>query len=123
MSEITEETNNAELTQEEKVELAKRIFSTLDVNNRAKFANWCHEEIEKDTHEVLKEKMQKMNSDLNSFLAKAQDKIINTGTKIYDGTNKMVNSAIENYEENKQKNEAEKLEDENPDGPKESFFD
>ena len=124
MSEENEATSNKELSQEEKIELAKKIFSTLPVDERAKFANWCHEQVEKGAGEFLGQKMQKMQDDLSSFIARAQDKIVNTGQKIYRGTNNTVNSAIENYEEKRLKNESEKLDDATGDSDKEghSFF-
>ena len=50
MSEETKNKTNSDnraLSQEEKIEMLKAMFSTLEVDKKAIFAQWCHEEIEK----------------------------------------------------------------------------
>jgi hypothetical protein len=97
------QTNKAEnISAEERIQLLKSVFDTLEVVERAEFANWCHEEIEKDSGKVLREKMQKGNEAFNKFIATSYDKIINTGTIIYNTTNEMVQSAIKDGEEDNQ---------------------
>lgn len=108
-----------EVSMEDRIEAAKLLFLSLPIDEKAKFAQWCHEEVEKGTPELLAEKLQQMNSDVNRVVAKLYDGIVKTGSDIYHGTNKMVNEAIESFEKDKPKNEAEKL-DEKDSG--ESFF-
>jgi hypothetical protein len=83
------------LSQEEKIEILKAMFSTLEVDKKAIFAQWCHEEIEKGASALLGEKMTKMNEQLNSFVAKAYDKVVKTGTEVYDRTNEAFKFANE----------------------------
>lgn len=90
------QSNNAEsLSQEEKVEFLKAMFSTLEVDKKAVFTQWCHEEVEKGASELLGEKMTKMNEQMNSFVAKAYDKVVKTGTEVYDRTNEAFKFANE----------------------------
>lgn len=87
---------NAEaLSQDEKVEILKAMFSTLEVDNKVIFTQWCHEEVEKGTSVLLGEKMIKMNEQVNSFVAKACDKVIKTGNEVYDRTNEAFKFASE----------------------------
>jgi len=87
--------DNRVLSKEEKVEMLKAIFSTLEVDKKAIFAQWCHEEIEKGTGELLGEKMQKMENQMNSFIAKATDKCKTAGIKLYNETNEAFKFASE----------------------------
>ncbi len=88
---MSEQTKNTEikkaLSQEEKIEMLKAIFSTLEVDKKAIFTQWCHEEIEKGTGELLGQKMQNMEDQMNSFIAKATDKCKVAGIKVYNATN------------------------------------
>lgn len=95
--ETNEQTGKVEeiLSQEEKVEFLKAMFSTLEIEKKAVFTQWCHEEIEKGAGELLGEKMTKMNEQMNSFVAKSYDKIVKTGSKIYDRTNEAFKFASE----------------------------
>lgn len=86
-------------TQEEKISFLKTMFNTLEIDNKAIFANWCHEEVEKGASELLGEKMNEMNEKLNKFVAKAYDKVVETGSKIYHGTNTFVEEALRKDEE------------------------
>ena len=70
-----DKTNSAEnISTKEKVQLLKDVFDSLGVIERAEFTQWCHEEIEKDTGEVLMEKMRKGEEAFSSFVAKSYDK-------------------------------------------------
>jgi hypothetical protein len=90
------QSNNAEaLSQEEKIEILKAMFSTLEVDNKAIFTQWCHEMVEKGASELLGEKMTKMNEQVNSFVAKAYDKVVKSGKEIYDRTNEAFKFASE----------------------------
>jgi hypothetical protein len=93
-------TNSAEnISTEEKVQLLKDVFDSLEVVERAEFTNWCHEEIEKDTSEVLREKMQKGEEAFSSFVAKSYDKIVKAGTKVYNTTNEVFESVVNDKKE------------------------
>jgi len=87
MAEETKNQENKVLTDEEKVEILKAMFSTIEVDKKAEFADWCHTEIEKGAGALLGEKMQKMEVQLNSFLAKATDKCKTAGINVYNATN------------------------------------
>jgi len=90
------QSNSAEaLSQEEKVEFLKAMFSTLEVDKKAIFTQWCHEEVEKGASALLGEKMTKMNEQMNSFVAKAYDKVVKAGTEVYDRTNEAFKFASE----------------------------
>jgi len=88
-------TGSETLSQEEKIEILKAMFSTLEVDNKAVFTQWCHEEIERGTGALLGEKMTKMNEQMNSFVAKAYDKVVKAGTEVYDRTNEAFKFANE----------------------------
>jgi hypothetical protein len=62
-------------TQKEIIDILKNTFSTLDAQNKAKFTNWCHEEVEKTLGEVVAQKKQEVNDKFNKFIAKANDLI------------------------------------------------
>lgn len=87
--------NSEALSQEEKVEILKAMFSTLEVDNKAIFTQWCHEEVEKGASALLGEKMTKMNEQVNSFVAKAYDKVVKSGKEVYDRTNEAFKFANE----------------------------
>ena len=90
------QSNSAEaLSQEEKIEILKAMFSTLEVDNKAIFTQWCHEMVEKGASELLGEKMTKMNEQVNSFVAKAYDKVVKSGKEVYDRTNEAFKFANE----------------------------
>lgn len=86
MSETTDKPSEA-MTQEEKIEMAKILFSTLEIDQKAIFAQWCHEEVEKGGVEFLGQKMSEVNDKFNSFVARASDSIKKGATFIYDKTN------------------------------------
>jgi len=75
------------LTKEEKVEFLKTMFSTLEIDTKAEFAQWCHEEIEKGVGPLLGQKMQEVNDKMNSFIARASDKIGAGAKFVYEKTN------------------------------------
>lgn len=83
----TPEKSVANMTQEERMEHVKTVFASLEVDNRAVVANWCHENVKTGAADYMTKKMQKVNDDMNSMIANASDKILNTGEKIYNGTN------------------------------------
>ena len=91
----TKNENVETLNQEEKIEILKAMFATLKIDKKAIFTQWCHEEVEKGASELLGEKMTKMNEQVNSFVAKAYDKIVKTGTKVFDRTNEAFKFANE----------------------------
>jgi len=100
--------NAGEVSQEEKIEMAKIIFASLEIDNKAKFAQWCHEEVEKGGVEFLGQKMQQMNDDFTRVVSKIHKQVVETGTKLYNGTNEMVQSALkDDEEENKSENTSE----------------
>ena len=91
----TQGTSAEALSQEEKIELLKAVFSTIDVDKKAIFTQWCHEEVDKGASALLGDKMTKMNEQVNSFVAKAYDKVVKTGGNIYDRTNEAFKFANE----------------------------
>lgn len=88
-----------ELSQEERVECLKTIFSTLEVEVKAEFTQWCHEEIEKGLPQLVGQKLQKANEKFNSFIAKASDSLGQGAKSIYDNTNKLFESKEKPEEE------------------------
>lgn len=110
----TQENAKEAMSQEEKVEFLKTIFSTLEVDSKAVFTQWCHEEIERGAGELLGQKMQEVNDKFTAFVAKASDQV-NKGAKfIYEKTNE----AFEPREEGSIKNNSDTTGDGEP-----SFFD
>lgn len=102
MTETNTEINgeNKVLTSEEKVEMLKALFSTIEVDQKAIFTEWCHTEIEKGVGALLGEKMQKMENQMNSFIARATDKFKVSGIKIYNATNEAFKFVSEEEIEN-----------------------
>lgn len=90
MKEITQE--KEALSQNEKVEFLKNMFSTLEVDKKAVFTQWCHEEIERGAGALLGQKLQEVNDKMNSFIAIESEKIGNGAKFAYDNTNKIFES-------------------------------
>jgi len=102
MSENTEKKDEA-LSNQEKIEGLKAMFSTLPVEDKAIFTQWCHEEVEKGTVELVGEKLVKMNEQMNSFIARASDTMLKAGAKVYTETNKAFKFAsVEEIEDPKE---------------------
>jgi len=78
---------NEALSQDEKVEFLKAMFSTLEVDKKAIFTQWCHEEVEKGAGALLGQKMQEVNDKMNNFIAKAYDQTTKGAKFIYEKTN------------------------------------
>jgi hypothetical protein len=110
----TQEGIKGVLSQDEKIEFLKTIFSTLEVDYKAVFTQWCHEELERGAGELLGHKMQKVNDKFTAFVAKASDQV-NKGVEFVC---KKTNEAFEPKEEGTVKNNS----DTTGDG-KSSFFD
>jgi hypothetical protein len=91
---------NEALSQEEKVEFLKSMFSTLEVDRKAIFTQWCHEEVEKGVGPLLGQKMQEVNDKMNNFIAKAYDQTTKGAKFIYEKTNE----AFEPREDDVKKN-------------------
>ena len=87
------------LSQEEKINFLKAMFSTLDVDKKAIFTQWCHEEVEKGAGALLGDKMKNMETQMNSFIAKASDRVIKTGAKVYNSTNEAFSFVFQEDEE------------------------
>lgn len=87
MSDKTQENLSQALTQDEKVEFLKVMFSTLEVDNKAVFTQWCHEEVEKGAGALLGQKMQEASDKMSSFIAKAYDQTTKGAKFIYEKTN------------------------------------
>ena len=86
-----EENNTAPkeaLSKEEKVEFLKTLFSTLDIDEKMIFTQWCHEECEKGGSELVGRKFQEVNEKFNSFIAKVSDNVSKGAKFIYEETNK-----------------------------------
>lgn len=83
------ETNQTktELSNKEKVEFLKAMFSTLEIDEQAVFTQWCHEQVEKGGAAFLGQKMQEVNDKMNSFITKAYDQTKNGAKFIYEKTN------------------------------------
>ena len=76
------------LTQEERVEFLKTMFSTLEIDKKLVFTDWCKEECISGGRELLGQKMQDVNDKMNSFIARASDKIGKGAKFVYENTNK-----------------------------------
>ena len=83
------ETNQTktELSNKEKIEFLKAMFSTLDIDEQAVLTQWCHEQVEQGGVAFLGQKMQEVNDKMNNFIAKAYDQTKNGAKFIYDKTN------------------------------------
>ena len=79
--------NKKELTQEEKVEFLKVMFSTLDIDQKMIFTQWCHEECEKGGSELLAEKWQGVNDSFNRMVAEGCDKFVGAANFVYQKGN------------------------------------
>jgi len=79
--------NKKELTQEEKLEFLKVMFSTLDVDKKMIFTQWCHEECEKGGGELLAEKWQGVNDSFNKMIAEGYDKVVGAAKFVYEKGN------------------------------------
>lgn len=86
MSENNTETKR-ELTQDEKIEFLKAMFSTLDVDQKAVFADWCHEQIKLGAGAVAAEKFQKSGEILNKIVSEGYDKFVGAMKFAYEKTN------------------------------------
>jgi hypothetical protein len=111
MSENNTQGKSAEaLTQEEKVEFLKAMFSTLEIDQKLIFTDWCKEECEAGGRALLGTKMQEVNDKMNNFIATAYDKVTKAGKAVYDKTNEAFEPRDEDVRENTDK------------GDKNSFF-
>lgn len=97
MSETSNQTNK-ELSKEEKIEFMKVMFSTLEIDEQAKLAQFFHEEVEKGGLKYLGQKMQEVNDKMGSTIAKMYDQAIKRVKVVYDKTNQVVNSALRDEE-------------------------
>ncbi len=109
--------NNAEnpaeaLSQEERVEFLKTMFSTLEIDKKLVFTDWCKEECVTGGRELLGQKMQDVNDKMNSFIAKSYDQVVRGAKFVQEETKK----AFETDEDNVPKNNS-KPNDDTP-----SFF-
>jgi hypothetical protein len=86
MSEVNQQAK-AELSNDEKVEFLKAMFSTLEIDEQAIFTQWCHEQVEKGGAKFLGQKMQEVNDKMNNFIAKAYDQATKGAKFIYDKGN------------------------------------
>jgi hypothetical protein len=93
MSEVNNEAKK-ELSKEEKIEFIKVMFSTLEIDEQAKLANFFHEEVEKGGLKYLGQKIQDVNDKMNSTIAKMYDQAMNGAKFVYNKTNDVVNSAL-----------------------------
>lgn len=97
MSETSNQTNK-ELSKEEKIEFMKVMFSTLEIDEQAKLAQFFHEEVEKGGLKYLGQKMQEVNDKMGSTIAKMYDQAMKGAKVVYDKTNQVVNSALRDEE-------------------------
>lgn len=73
--------------EQNKIEELKKIFSSLSLEDKAVFANWCGEEMERLTSQFLGKKMQEVSDKTNKVLSEGFDKIMKAGSKIFNETN------------------------------------
>ena len=106
MSEKTQENLNTALTQEEKVEFLKAMFSTLEVDNKAIFTQWCHEEVEKGAGALLGQKMKEVNDKMNNFIAKAYDQTTKGAKFVYEKTNEVFEPRDEDAKKDSSKDDS-----------------
>lgn len=97
MSETSNQTNK-ELSKEEKIEFMKVMFSTLEIDEQAKLAQFLHEEVERGGLKYLGQKMQEVNDKMNSTIAKMYDQAMNGAKVVYNKTNQVINSALRDEE-------------------------
>lgn len=81
------EENNEQLPLKERIEFLKAMFSTLEIDEQAKFAEWCHEEVKSGGAKYLGKKIDEVNKKMNSFIAKAYDQTTKGAKFIYENTN------------------------------------
>lgn len=86
MSETNQQIKS-ELSNQEKIEFLRAMFSTLEVDEQAVFTQWCHEQVEKGGAQLLGKKMQEVNDKMNNFIAKAYDQTTRGAKFIYNKTN------------------------------------
>ncbi len=99
MSEANQQTK-AELSNQEKVEFLKAMFSTLEIDEQAVFTQWCHEQVEKGGAKLLGQKMQEVNEKMNNFISKAYDQAMKGAKFIYDKTNEALEPQKEDDSQN-----------------------
>ena len=83
----TNQTTKPELSNEEKVEFLKAMFSTLEIDEQAVFAQWCHEQVEQGGIKFLGKKIEETNTKMCDFIAKAYDQTKKGAKFIYEKTN------------------------------------
>jgi hypothetical protein len=83
------ETNNQkiELSNKEKIEFIKAMFTTLEIDEQAELAQHFHEEVERGGAKYLGKKMQEVNDKMTNFIAKAYDQAQKGAKFVYDKTN------------------------------------
>jgi len=104
MSETNQQTKS-ELSNQEKVEFLRAMFSTLEIDEQAVFTQWCHEQVEKGGAKLLGQKMQEVNDKMNNFIAKAYDQATKGAKFIYDKTNEALEPRQEDEIQNKPKDD------------------
>lgn len=76
-----------ELSNQEKIEFLKAMFSSLEIDEQAVFTQWCHEQVEQGGVKYLGKKMTEVNEKMNAFIAKAYDQTKKGAKFIYEKTN------------------------------------
>lgn len=79
----------------------KVMFSTLEIDEQVKLAQFFYEEVEKGGLKYFGQKMQEVNDKMNSTIAKMYDQAMKGVKVVYDKTNEVVNSALRDEEKNK----------------------
>lgn len=87
MSDVNQKKTAESLSQNEKVDFLKAMFSTLEIDQKMIFTDWCKDQVLSGSRELLGEKMQEVNDRLNNFIATAYDKITRGAKTIYDKGN------------------------------------
>lgn len=87
---MNNEIQNTEIKEEDKIEFLKSMFSTLEIDEQAKFTQWCHEEVEKGGAKYLGKKIEEVNQKMNNFIAKAYDQTKKGAKFVYEKSNQVL---------------------------------
>jgi len=92
--------NKQALSKEEKIEFLKTMFSTLEIDQKAIFTQWCHEQVELGAPALVGQKLQEASDKFNSFIAKVSDNISKGAKFIYEEGNKAFETKDEDVVKN-----------------------
>lgn len=84
----------------------KQLFNNLDYIDQVELADWCHEQVMSNSGEMVKEKFEKVGKQLNSFVARSKDFVMDSSEKIAKKAINTFNEIVDTGEDTPSPNSA-----------------